>query len=513
MSTLQLHRNKLAACTTAAALLLVLAACGGGGGDSGSGTTPAPPPPPPPPPPTALEIATTALATTADFFKNPLPNTGEARYSGRNDACYLGDGRTLPWLIADYNADVTLAKAAQAFRVGSTFGNIKVLADRSTTNSDGSARREIDIEFDTTLVDGTKVEGSTETLIFGSSFGACATPDARNEWRFFGNRKLVGVGLQARNYTEERYLLASGAAASPARFWRRDIRFVVTDPVGNADYVVVTGPGPTAAGGKPFSVKLLSPKISRDAPEMQGKTGNSNWRDVDSFRWCNLAPGITTVPDAEVVDCVANGVSGDNWGFGIFDRAAATLANGDTGFAGQGWVAGGVYTFKVYKDDGWKTVNGHAGKTPIATYTATLKALPYTFVEMDAAIAGSTDSRYGGFTSSTQTPVQVADALKNAGVNSATTWAKATLPASGGKPMALSNLYVFGQGAKVGNAAGAAFPRIRQLSLIYPGATATSGNVFFDGKPATMQTKTYSETAIEYTDRNGNWIRSLVVFQ
>jgi hypothetical protein len=463
--------------------------------------------------PTALEIATTVLSATTDFFKNPLPDTGEARYSGRNDACYLNDGRTLPYLIADYNADVAQAKAAQAFRVGSIYNNIKVLAERNTTNSDGSARREIDIEFDATLGDGTKVDGAFETIIYGSSFGSCATPDSRNEWRFFGNRRVVAVGLQARNNFEQRYLIASGVDASPAQFWRRDIRFAVTDPLGNADYVVVTGPGPQAAGGKPFSIKLLSPKISRDAPEMLGKAGNANWRDNDTFRWCNLVPGSTTPPDAEVADCVTNGVSGDNWGFGITDRSAANLATGDTGFANQGWVAGGVYTFKVYKDDGWKTVNGQATKTPIATYTATLKALPYTFAEMDAAIAGSTDSRYGGFNSSSQTPVQLADALKNAGVSSAMTWAKATLPASGGKPMALSNLYVFGQGPKVGNPAGLNFPRIREISLIYPGASATSGNVFFDGKPATMQAKTYAEAATEFTDRNGNFIRSLIVFQ
>jgi hypothetical protein len=453
------------------------------------------------------------LNETAVFFKSPLPDTGEARYSGRNDKCYLNDGRTLAYLIADYNADVAQAKAAQAFRVGSVFSNIKVLAERNSTNTDGSSRREIDVEFDAAFGDGTKVEAATETLIYGSSFGSCATPDSRNEWRFFGNRRLVSVGLQARNNLEDRYLIANGVAASPAQFWRRDIRFVVTDPLGNADYVVVTGPGPQAAGGKPFSIKLLSPKISRDAAEMQSKVGNANWRDVDSFRWCSLAPGITTPPDAEVADCVTNGVAGDNWGFGVFDRSAANLAAGDTGFANQGWVAGGVYTFKVYKDDGWKTVNGQATKTPIATYTATLKALPYTFVEMDAAIPGSTESRYGGFTSSAQTPVQIADALKDAGVSSAMTWARATLPASGGKPMTLSNLYVFGQGPKVGNAAGANFPRIRQISFTYPGGSATSATVQFDGKPADMQTKIYSETAIEYTDRNGNLIRSLLVFQ
>src|SRR5690606_5967088 len=80
----------------------------------------------------------------------------------------------------------------------------------------------------------------------------------------------------------------------------------------------------------------------------------------------------------------------------------------DASFAGYGFEVNGVYTIKVYNDDGWKTVNGQAGKTPIATYTTKLNRLPASAV----ALAAGAASAYGDATLS-MTPVQIAALARN----------------------------------------------------------------------------------------------------
>jgi hypothetical protein len=124
--------------------------------------------------------------------------------------------------------------------------------------------------------------------------------------------------------------------------YRRDIRVSVTDPLGNATYVVVSGPGPAATVNGvsvPWSWKMVSPRVMRSAPEMAGKTGNyTNFLDDDGFRYCGISG--TGTPVASASDCLTFGAPGDNWGFGY---TSDPDANADKGFTNQGWVVGGVY--------------------------------------------------------------------------------------------------------------------------------------------------------------------------
>ncbi len=123
--------------------------------------------------------------------------------------------------IADYDAD-PLRVASRQFDIGSTRSNITVLADRPSTNADGTTRRELDVEYVINYTDGTKLEKATQTLISGSSSGStmadksvCAVAENKTEWRFFGNRKVVNTFVNATNERKERALLATGDAMVP----------------------------------------------------------------------------------------------------------------------------------------------------------------------------------------------------------------------------------------------------------------------------------------------------------
>ena len=63
----------------------------------------------------------------------------------------------------------------------------------------------------------------------------------------------------------------------------------------------------------------------------------------------------------------------DAQGFAAVDAALTSLGL-DT--------AGTEVTFALYADDGWKTVNGQQGKTPIATYKVKLKNAAYPLAQL-----------------------------------------------------------------------------------------------------------------------------------
>ena len=126
----------------------------------------------------------------------------------------------------------------------------------------------------------------------------------------------------------------------------------------------------------------------------------------------------------------------------------------------QGWTAGGSYTFAVYNDDGWKTINGQAGRTPIATYTTTLKRLPYTFVEM--AGSGPATDNFPRFTA--PTPASIASNLVSAvPAPMNVTWS--ALPtfanAAGNR---LFSIYEYFEGPKSTNLMGVFYPPIEATS-------------------------------------------------
>jgi hypothetical protein len=228
--------------------------------------------------------------------------------------------------------------------------------------------------------------------------------------------------------------------------------------------VIVTGPGPAGTVGGvavQFSMKLLSPRIARSAPELMGKSGNFvNWLDDDAFRSCRISG--SSVPVASIADCAGLGTGASDWGW----TTSTPNASADQGFANQGWAAGGVYRFDVYNDDGWKAINGQNGRTPIATYFATLERLPYTFAEMT--------NRYPRINLGGLSPAQLASNASSATpAPISLSWTLATTMADGYKHH-LFQVWEFNQGRKVGNANNAFNPALRSLARAYPGTTATS---------------------------------------
>jgi hypothetical protein len=463
--------------------------------------------------PAILDEVKSFFAAYDALWATAVPASG-AQATSFSDACYLHAGRTKAYIVADIDADLDEYRASQAFQIGARRSNLQVLALRQSTNPDGSARREVDVSYDVSYADGSVARATKQTLISGSSAGTsgCAAPQVSSALRFFGDRRLVGIALQPRNQRDERYSIGTGAALNPAVQYRRDIRVRVTDPMANAKYVVVSGPGPSGSvGGQsvPFSLKMMSPFVMRAAPEFAGRPGNYvNWRDEDSFRYCGTSDNA--VPVAAIADCVGAGATSDSWGF----NTGSPNAQADASFAAQGWRAGGKYRVDVYDDDGWRTVNGHAGKTPIATYYETLEHLPYTFVEMAGSGASAqTNDRFARLDFGAMSAAAI-----RANVTSATpapmsvSWnVQPALP--DGRAFRLFSSSEFFQGVKAGTAAGQSWPRLRFSTDSYPGSTATSLAWPVQAKPADMNSKTYVEYTLTYSDRNDAIIRSLVSFQ
>ena len=465
----------------------------------------------------ATELPAATLAAVNALFEQSrqqyatdTPATGETRYQFL-DACFRSNGVTRPWLIDDYDANVALRRARDEYAVGYTRSDVQVTAVRQASNPDGSTRQEISVESVLTFRDGTTVRERT-TMIGGSSAGTpgCTTPQASTALRYYGNQQFVGTSVRARNYRYERYALASGAPLSTPLQYARRIDFSVTDPMGNATYVIVSGPGPIGnANGAdvPFSLKFISPRLLKDAPELQGKPGNFlNWPADDGFRYCRVAD--SGVPVAGRADCAGLGATAREWGW----TTATPNAAADSGFAAQGWVAGGVYRFDVYADDGWKTVDGHAGRTPVATYYDTLDTLPYTFVEM--AGSGPSDDKFPRLSFGALTPVQVAANARSATPASLSVGWNPPAALSDGRPIAVWGGWEFHQGPRAGNAGGAFNPAYRSLTFTHPGSTAVASPAW----PVTpvvsgQASKTYTEYTLQYLDRGDLAVLSVVQFQ
>lgn len=501
------HSTQLWRAAVLCSAVLALAACGGG---DDNGATPAPAPAPSPTPAPAPAPAPTpapapALPATADLIPQyvaavnavtatAVPATGAERYPLR-DTCYLHNGRTKAFVIAEWDAEPVQARIDDAYLVGRTIGNVQVLAEREVNNSDGSARREVDISYDDTYQDGTRAIGQTDTLIVGSSQDSCDTPQTGNALRTFGNRFIVGAAVHSRNrVTLTRQLANGNPATSNATVLGRDIVFTVTDASQKATYVVVSW----TAAGKPRSLKFLSPRISRNAPEMQGLPGTANYLDIDRFRNCYTSSGEA---EATTADCTKLGVQNYYWGSTATDFTAAGLAAADTRFAN--WD-GSEFTFQVYADDGWKTVNGQQGKTPIATYTVPLKNTSYPFAQLNTA-------NYPQILSISPSEADIAAGFRGAGGTAQVTLQGAT-PPSGGLSLARTNLSSFRQGSKDGSANGR--PTVRTLSMdATVAADGKSAAIPFGGKPEGASATTYAEFSLNHSDRNGREFAYILRYQ
>ena len=303
--------------TSTIAAVALLAACGGGGS-----TSPTPPSSVAPSQEAALDAAKGFLAKL-DVLRSSSPTSSSAYYT-LTDGCYLADGRSKAYITADFDGD-PLAIVSRQFAVGSIHTAPQVVAERFSTNADGTTRREIDIRY-VTYQDGTRAEVAGDTIVSGNSAGAkladastCATPDSKSDWRFYGNRRVVQTFVNATNERIERTALSTGLPLSPAVVYGKYISFGLVDPAKVATYATVTGPGlgfgaTGTLNGTPGSFKLLSVRLLRSAPELAGKRGNVvDLLDTDSFRSCSNAAG-TGAASADTANCALDGTGGNTIG-------------------------------------------------------------------------------------------------------------------------------------------------------------------------------------------------------
>ena len=469
--------------TLIAGAVLALSACGGG---SDNEPTPTPPTPTPTPPTTA-ELVQKFVTAYEVMTASQLPTSGAERFA-LLDACYLGNGRTKSSLIESWTE---ASQTSNAYLVGRTLQNVQILDERKTTNADGSARLEVDIGYDEKYTDGTTLTDQRETLVAGKTSGTCDTPQDSDDLRMLGNQRVVQVQTMARNITYVFNRLSDGELTGAAV--RREVRLRVIDPASKATYAIARW---TGANG-PLALKLLSPRLARDAAEMQGKRGNGTYTDTDAFRICSSDSGNIVTIDATTADCTQYGVTGENWGYPVnAPYTAEKLAYGDTQFAMYGWNAGSEITYEIYNDDGWKTVNGQQGKTPIATYKTTLRYAPYTFAEMAASPAA-----YPALVSSSLSNAALVAAAKGSGGSTDLVWT-AALPPTGGLPLVAADLYFYRQGSNTGTGASI----VRKIESIAPGATATSATLPIGGKPDGAASTNYAEGGLTYMDRNGRQV-------
>lgn len=439
------------------------------------------------------------------MWANGVPANGAA-VTALTDGCYLHNGATKAMDVATVDGDYARWAGANAYRVGAVRTNASIRAVRNSTNGDGSARREIDVQYDIRYADGTTDSAVLSTLISGSSYGSCATAQTASTLRWFGNRRLAHFEPQGRNLVLRAYKLADGSLISTTL--RREIGFHVKDPAGVATYAVVSGAGPRSTSGTQtlsFSIKLLSPRVMRSDPAVAGKRGNyTNWLDTDSFRVCRSA--TSTASNAALADCAGQGAHG--WAYGVsFNPATQQLAASDTSFNGLGF--GGSYTVKLYNDDGWKTINGHADKTPVATYTTELTQLPYTFASL--ASASDPAARYAAASMSPDTAGVAALLRSGAAGQVNLQWSPPVPP--DGTAFRLSELGEYFEGPLAGGASATVPPGQRWYVTSYPATTSTQAAMPITAAPATITGKTYGEVDIWYSNRNGARIGLIHTFQ
>ena len=461
----------------------------------------------------ALTLAKAFFASYDASLATAIPASG-ATAAALTDGCSLNNGYSKALGVSDYDAD-TLRVASRQFDIGSIRSAITVTDERTTTNANNTVRREIDVQYVIDYLDGTKDEKATQTLITGSSSGstladgsACAASQDSADLRFFGNRKIANTFVTASNEVEDRVLLATGLFATPAVTYNRYIRLGVSDPAKIATYATISGPGLTSAPGVPATFKMVSPRLLRDDPLFAGKVGNFvDWRDTDTFKFCRTPTGIPAA--ADVADCVANGATTDRFGhFGATDPVVQ-----DAAFNALGITKGGVYTVKLYAGIGWKTVNGQAVETPIATYTRTLENLPMNTAALLGGSSGGTvvEPKFPHSPTSSMTVSDIATNLRNKTAFSTNlTWiAPVAMP--DGRKTGLSLLYSFEQGRA---SSGATFnPASRQFSPSYPASTATAATLNVPAPVPALVTPTYFEAGPEYTNRNGNYIKRVLRLQ
>lgn len=469
---------------------------------------------------TELLEAKSFLAKFDALWASIAPTNGTVALS-MSDSCSLRNGFTMAMERDAVDADVAKWRSDTAYRIGSRHTNVAVLAVRNSTNTDSSTRKEIDVQYDIIYADGTTDSAARQTLISGSSSGSCSTPQTGTNLRWFGNRQMAGFAVHGRNIKYRNYKLVDGNLNTSSA--RRELAFRVTDPGQTLTYAVVTGAGPsTTINGitKPFSLKLISPRLLNSDPLLAGKLGNfTNWRltgfDLDTFRICRTA--TSTAPHAELADCAGQGGSGFTYGFTQSVTSTTTLQDlvtGDGRFNAYGF--GGKYTVALYNDDGWKTVNGQAGKTPIATYTTQdAVQLPFSFISLSSTTPTGFDplAKYPGLTGAyTYNPVTVAGLLRSGSAGSASSIFTASVPVNNGGAYRMSEFAEYFEGS-VSASPTNSYPAQRWYSHSYPGVGATQASVTVTAKPTSIASKRYAEFDWWFSNRNGGRIALIHTYQ
>lgn len=303
--------------------------------------------------------------------------------------------------------------------------------------------------------------------------------------------------------------LATGLDFSPKVVYSKYLNLIVQDPANVATYAIITGPGlslPTLGVGG--SLKMLSVRLLRTAPELAGKPGNVvDWRDIDPLKPC-LNATRTNYAAAETADCVANGASGVN-SFGSISNTSGAAV--DTAFATLNIKAGDAYTIAVYNDDGWKTVNGQASSTPIAIYTIKLANLPFSAVAL-AGTAGVATDLFPKVATNSMTAAAIATAVRGKAAFSMDTSFSPAGAMPDGRLLGWGSFFSFKLG-KVDAAQVPFNPASRQVDPSYPLANATSATLVVPAAVAKLGLPTYMEYGFSINNRNGNTVQSSYAFQ
>lgn len=519
--------------SAASAVTLLLAGCGSDGGEDNSppaatvttappATTPPTTTPPTTTPPASTNVtalsqaeavtaadAFTASRTTA--FASSVPATAAARYEA-HDPCYRHDGYTKAYLAQEFDKPTSLrSRASHEYLVGFTRSNQTVTATRFITNPDGTTRNEIDVEYDQTH----PAEGTTtrvaQTLVNGSTTGVCPSGTNSPDTRFLGNQRVYFTEALTINQFQSNLLLTNGTAGTPPQNARRAVRFDVRDLDGSASYAVVSRQLPAGL----WSIKLISPRLLATDATFTAKPGNylSGYSVEDSFRICLTAGGSAVGVQA---DCTLGTTLNDlgtaiPTGFG--NTTAADASTGDTAFDAT-LIATGDYKFEIFNDDGWKTVNGQVGKTPIASHTVTLERLPYTFAELFTGANPLTRT----VVVHSLTSAQIADAFKGtADTQNQTTNGGLSAFADGRKLGRLTH-FVFTQGAASTTAVGSFWPARRSIDYYFAAgpasATVTTPAYTIPGRPGDVRDRSGpQQTAQLYTDRGNSQLRFIGQWQ
>ena len=257
---------------------------------------------------------------------------------------------------------------------------------------------------------------------------------------------------------------------------------------------------------------MLSPRLFASEPSLATKTGNFTSYTADStFSFCRNANG--TFPDtAATANCTDGGARSTRFGVtmnlpliatgGTTDQAAFF----DTLLSANGIVTG-TYTFKIYNDDGWKTTGGQAGKTPIATYTAQLDSLPISFVGMNVTSNPDND-KFPKISSPSSPAAGAASITAGLAYPASIGWTPPLFVATNPFKVAFVEGYADGTVATTGFG----WPRVFSFTDIYPGNNVTTGMINVQANPINLGYKTYAEVQVNYTNRNGTRIRSIVSF-